>query len=164
MDPEDSEDVRRLLSHSPNTAGGLMTSEPVVLAPDTTVAEALARVRNPDLTPALASLVFVVRPPTATPTGRYLGCVHLQRLLRQPPAALVSGIVDKDLPFLRPEDSLGALTRYFAAYNLVCGPVVDEENHLVGAVSVDDVLDHLLPDDWREREAELEIVTAERTT
>ena len=164
MDPEDSEDVRRLLSHSPNTAGGLMTSEPVVLAPDTTVAEALARVRDPDLTPALASLVFVVRPPTATPTGRYLGCVHLQRLLREPPAALVSGIVDNDLPSLRPEDSLGALTRYFAAYNLVCGPVVDEENHLLGAVSVDDVLDHLLPDDWREREAELEIVTAERTT
>src|SRR5438034_1372628 len=51
MDPEDSEDVRRLLSHSPDTAGGLMTSEPVVLAPDTTVAEALARVRDPDLTP-----------------------------------------------------------------------------------------------------------------
>ena len=164
MDPEDSEDVRRLLSHSPNTAGGLMTSEPVVLAPDTTVAEALARVRDPDLTPALASLVFVARPPTATPTGRYLGCVHLQRLLREPPAALVSGILDTDLPSLRPEDSLGALTRYFAAYNLVCGPVADEESHLVGAVSVDDVLDHLLPDDWREREAEPVIVTAETPT
>ncbi|MFB1297692.1 magnesium transporter MgtE N-terminal domain-containing protein [Mycobacterium sp. pW049] len=164
MDPEDSEDVRRLLSHSPNTAGGLMTSEPVVLAPDTTVAEALARVRDPDLTPALASLVFVVRPPTATPTGRYLGCVHLQRLLREPPASLVSGIVDTDLPNLAPEDSLGSLTRYFAAYNLVCGPVVDEQNHLLGAVSVDDVLDHLLPDDWREHEAEPVIVSAERTT
>ena len=107
MDPEDSEPVRRLLSHSPDTAGGLMTSEPVVLAPDTTVAEALARVRDPDLTPALASLVFVVRPPTATPTGRYLGCVHLQRLLREPPAALVSGIVDADLPNLSPEDVAG---------------------------------------------------------
>lgn len=150
MDPEDSEDVRRLLSHSPDTAGGLMTSEPVVLSPDTTVAEALARVRDPDLTPALASLVFVVRPPTATPTGQYLGCVHLQRLLREPPADLVSGIVDTDLPNLDPEDSLSAVTRYFAAYNLVCGPVVDEQNHLLGAVSVDDVLDHLLPEDWRE--------------
>jgi len=152
MDPEDSEDVRRLLSHSPDTAGGLMTSEPVVLAPDTTVAEALARVRDPDLTPALASLVFVTRPPTATPTGHYLGCVHLQRLLREPPASLVSGIIDTDLPNLGPEDSLSAVTRYFAAYNLVCGPVVDEESHLLGAVSVDDVLDHLLPHDWRERE------------
>jgi Mg/Co/Ni transporter MgtE len=152
MDPEDSEDVRRLLAHSPDTAGGLMTSEPVVLAPDTTVAEALARVRDPDLTPALASLVFVTRAPTATPTGHYLGCVHLQRLLREPPAELVSGIVDTDLPNLAPEDSLSAVTRYFAAYNLVCGPVVDEENHLLGAVSVDDVLDHLLPHDWRERE------------
>ena len=145
MDPEDSDPVRRLLKHSPDTAGGLMTSEPVVLAPDTTVAEALARLRDPDVTPALASLVFVVRPPTSTPTGRYLGCVHMQRLLREPPASLVSGIIDNHLPSLEPDTSLAALTRYFAAYNLVCGPVVDEENHLLGAVTVDDVLDHLLP-------------------
>jgi Mg/Co/Ni transporter MgtE len=164
MDPEDSRDVRRLLSHSPDTAGGLMTSEPVVLAPDTTVAEALARVRDPDLTPALASLAFVVRPPTATPTGHYLGCVHLQRLLREPPADLVSGIVDTDLPNLSPEDSLAAVTRYFAAYNLVCGAVVDEENHLLGAVSVDDVLDHLLPEDWRESIEEPQLSTTEGTT
>lgn len=150
MDPEDSESVRRLLSHSPDTAGGLMTSDPVVLAPDTTVAEALARARDPDLTPALASLVFVVRPPTATPTGRYLGCVHLQALLREPPANLVSGIIDGDLPPLDPDSTLGAVTRYFAAYNLVCGPVLDDEGHLLGAVTVDDVLDHLLPHDWRE--------------
>jgi Mg/Co/Ni transporter MgtE len=168
MDPEDSEPVRRLLSHSPDTAGGLMTSDPVVLAPDTTVAEALARVRDPDLTPALASLVFVVRPPTATPTGRYLGCVHLQALLREPPANLVSGIVDSDLPSLAPGTSLTGVTRYFAAYNLVCGPVVDEQSHLLGAVSVDDVLDHLLPDDWRDsfEEPHLsdQVTSAEGTT
>lgn len=152
MDPQESEPVRRLLEHSPDTAGGLMTPEPVVLTPATTVAEALARVRDPDLTPALASMVFVVRPPTATPTGRYLGCVHLQQLLREPPAHLVGGILDTDLAMLRPEMPLAAVTRYFATYNLVCGPVVDEQNHLLGAVSVDDVLDHLLPPDWREDE------------
>ncbi|ORV06353.1 magnesium transporter MgtE N-terminal domain-containing protein [Mycobacterium celatum] len=149
MDPDESDPVRRLLTHSPDSAGGLMTSDPVVLTPDTSVAEALARVRDPDLTPALSSLVFVVRPPTATPTGHYLGCVHLQRLLREPPAALTGGIIDTDLPRLSPDTSLPALTRYFAAYNLVCGPVVDEQNHLLGAVTVDDVLDHLLPHDWR---------------
>ncbi len=99
MDPEESDPVRRLLKHSPDTAGGLMTSRPVVLTPDTSVAEALARVRDPDLTAALSSLVLVVRPPTATPTGQYLGCVHLQRLLREPPSMLVGGIVDADLPW-----------------------------------------------------------------
>jgi Mg/Co/Ni transporter MgtE len=121
----------------------------VVLTPDTSVAEALARVRDPDLTPALSSMVFVARPPTATPTGHYLGYVHLQRLLREPPAALVGGIVDTDLLTLTPETPLGAVTRYFAAYNLVCGPVVDDQSHLLGAVTVDDLLDHLLPHDWR---------------
>ncbi|MFI7002918.1 magnesium transporter MgtE N-terminal domain-containing protein [Nocardia sp. NPDC050175] len=152
MDPEESEPVRRLLAHSPYSAGGLMTPKPVILTPSTTVAEALARVRNPDLTPALASMVFVVRPPTSTPTGRYLGSVHIQRLLREPPAHLVGGILDAGLAPLRADVPLAAVTRYFATYNLVCGPVVDEENHLLGAVSVDDVLDHLLPDDWRDQE------------
>ncbi|TDZ42153.1 Magnesium transporter MgtE [Mycobacteroides franklinii] len=154
MDPEDSEPVRRLLTHSPNTAGGMMTPEPVILSPNTTVAEALARVRDPDLTPALSSLVFVVRPPTATPTGRYLGCVHLQRLLREPPYAMVGGILDADLPYLDAEAPLAEVTRYFAAYNLVCGPVIDREDHLLGAVTVDDVLDHLMPDGWRAEEPE----------
>jgi Mg/Co/Ni transporter MgtE len=160
MDPDDSADVRRLLTHSPDTAGGLMTSDPVVLTPDTVVAEALARVRDPDLTPALSSMVFVVRPPTATPTGRYLGCIALQKLLREPPFSMVGGIVDSDLLTLQPETPLGAVTRYFAAYNLLCGPVVDEENHLLGAVSVDDVLDHLLPHDWR---VDMQQIDAART-
>jgi Mg/Co/Ni transporter MgtE len=158
MDPDESAPVRRLLKHSPDTAGGLMTSDPVVLTADTTVAEALALVRNPDLTPALSSMVFVARPPTATPTGQYLGCVPLQRLLREPPSELVGGIVDSDLLTLTPETTLAAVTRYFAAYNLVCGPVVDPARHLLGAVTVDDLLDHLLPHDWRADAQELTAV------
>jgi CBS domain-containing protein len=149
MEPTESAGVKRLLQHAPDTAGGLMTNEPIVLAHDDTVAKALAMVRNPDLTPALASMVFVTRPPQATPTGRYLGCVHAQRLLREAPFDLVSGIVDADLARLAPEAPLSEVTRYFAAYNLVCAPVVDSDNHLLGAVTVDDVLDHLLPEDWR---------------
>jgi flagellar motility protein MotE (MotC chaperone) len=153
MAPEESAPVRRLLAYSSDTAGGLMTPEPVVLTPDATVAEALARARNPELTPALASMVFVCRPPTATPTGRYLGCAHLQRLLREPPSNLVAGVLDTELARLGPQASLAEVTRYFAAYDLVCAPVVDAEGHLLGAISVDDLLDAALPDDWRQREA-----------
>jgi flagellar motility protein MotE (MotC chaperone) len=150
MEPEESEPVRRLLEYSFDTAGGLMTPEPLALTPDATIAEALARARNPELTPALSSMVFVCRPPTATPTGRYLGCVHLQRLLREPPSALVAGSLDTDLPRLPPTASLVEVTKYFATYNLVCAPVVDDSEHLLGAVTVDDVLDHLLPQGWRD--------------
>ncbi|NGY58923.1 magnesium transporter [Lentzea sp. NEAU-D13] len=150
MEPEESEPVRRLLEYSFDTAGGLMTPEPIILTPDATIAEALARVRNPDLTPALASMVFVCRSPSATPTGRYLGCVHIQRLLREPPFDLVAGVLDTDMAYLSPNASLSDVTRYFATYNLVCAPVLDETEHLLGAVTVDDVLDHLLPDNWRE--------------
>jgi Mg/Co/Ni transporter MgtE len=150
MEPEESAPVRRLLAYSSDTAGGLMTPEPVILTPDSTVAEALARIRNPDLTPALASMVFVARPPQETPTGRYLGFTPAQRLLREPPFELVAGTVDGELSPLRPDAPLSEVTRFFAAYNLVCAPVVDTEDHLLGAVTVDDVLDHLLPDNWRE--------------
>lgn len=150
MEPADAEPVRRLMTYGDYTAGGLMTSEPVILPPDATVAEALALVRNPELTPALASQVFVVRAPQATPTGRYLGTAHLQRLLREPPATLVSGIAETDPDALRPDATIGTITRHLANYNMVAVPVVDEHNRLLGAVTVDDVLDHLLPEDWRE--------------
>ncbi|MFD3697367.1 magnesium transporter MgtE N-terminal domain-containing protein [Streptomyces sp. NPDC058646] len=152
MQPDDAADVRRLLSYEENTAGGLMTTEPIVLRPDATVADALARVRQADLSPALAAQVYVCRPPDETPTGKYLGTVHFQRLLRDPPFTLVSSIVDTDLPPLRPDASLPAVTTHLAAYNMVAVPVVDESGSLLGAVTVDDVLDHLLPDDWRERD------------
>ncbi|WP_460604474.1 magnesium transporter MgtE N-terminal domain-containing protein [Jatrophihabitans fulvus] len=150
MEPEEAEPVRRLMTYADYTAGGLMTSEPVVMTPDATVAEALARVRDPELSPAVAAQVYVVRPPQATPTGRFLGTAHIQRLLREPPSALVSGVCEKDTGALRPDATIDEVTRHLAAYNLVAAPVVDEHERLLGAVSVDDVLDHLLPENWRD--------------
>ncbi|MGW1200967.1 magnesium transporter MgtE N-terminal domain-containing protein [Streptomyces sp. NPDC002536] len=152
MQPGDAADVRRLLAYEERTAGGLMTTEPIVLRPDATVADALARVRNPDLSPALAAQVYVCRPPDETPTGKYLGTVHFQRLLRDPPFTLVGSITDTDLRPLAPDTPLPAVTSYLATYNMVAAPVVDEGGALLGAVTVDDVLDHLLPEDWRETE------------
>ena len=155
MEPDEAEDVRRLLAYGNDTAGGLMTPEPVVLPPDAAIAEALARVRRAELSPALAAAVFICRPPLETPTGKYLGMVHTQRLLREPPHQPVGQIIDKDVKGLPTSATLEQVHRQMAHYNLVAVPVVDELGRLVGAVTVDDVLDHLLPEDWRDDPADL---------
>jgi Mg/Co/Ni transporter MgtE len=72
-------------------------------------------------------------------------------LLREPPSALIGSIADTDIDPLSPDTPLSTITSYLATYNLVAAAVVDENDRLVGAVSVDDVLDHLLPKDWREQ-------------
>ena len=149
MEPEDASDVRRLLVYGEFTAGGMMTPEPVVLGTDATVAEALAHIREEQLTPALASMVFVTRPPLETPSGRYVGAVHFQQLLRAAPTLMVATMLDHNLEPLNPDSPLAQVSRFFATYNLVVAPVVDSDGALVGAVTVDDVLDHMLPDDWR---------------
>lgn len=152
MEPEEAAPVRQLMSYQAGTAGSVMTSEPVILTPDTTVAEALARIREPELSPVVAAQVFVARAPAATPTGKYLGMVHFQRLLREPPASIVGGLVDSDLEPLRPEATLTEVIKQMATYDLVAMPVIDSSHRLLGAVTVDDVLDHSLPRDWRDRD------------
>ena len=122
----------------------------MILAPDATIAEALAVVRREELSPALASNVFVCRPPLETPTGRFLGLVHIQRMLREPPSSLISAVVDTGIDPIGPDVPLADVTRHLASYNLVAVPVVDSEQRLLGAVTVDDVLDHVLPQGWRD--------------
>jgi CBS domain-containing protein len=148
METVQAEDLRRLLRYGPKTAGGLMTSQPLIVTPDTPVAEVLARIRNPDTPVTAAAQVYVCEPPMVTPTGRYLGSVGFQRLLRRAPSLLVGQCVEGRV-FVRPELPERDLAARIAAYNLVSVAVCDEDGRLVGAVTVDDVLDHLLPADWR---------------
>jgi CBS domain-containing protein len=149
MEPEDAEDVRRLMNYEDYTAGGMMTTEPIVMTADNTVAEALAAVRQSEISPALASQVFICRAPLETPTGRFIGIAHYQRLLREAPSTLLGSMVDTDTQGLNPQASLNEVSSYLASYNLLSVPVVDVNDRLLGAVTVDDVLDHLLPENWR---------------
>jgi Mg/Co/Ni transporter MgtE len=150
MEPDEAADLRRLLTYDEESAGGMMTTEPVILGPEASIAEALAVVRRAEISPALASTVYVCRAPHETPTGKFLGIVHIQRLLREPPHGAIGGILDKEIEPLTADAPLGQVTRILATYNLVGVPVVDGDGRLIGAVTVDDVLDHILPDDWRE--------------
>ncbi len=150
MEPEEAADVKRLMSYEEHTAGGMMTTDPVILSPDATIADALAQVRQAELSPSLAALVYVVRPPLEPPTGRLIGVAHIQRLLREPPSTLIGHALDTDIEPLPPTASLEDVARHLATYNLVATPIVDDDGRLVGAVTVDDLLDHLLPENWRD--------------
>ena len=151
MAPSEARPLRRLLAYQGDSAGGLMTPDPVILTPDTTVAEALARIRVRELPMAVAAQVFVVEPPTATPTGRYLGWVSFQRLLRQPPGSTVGDCLEGEPVAVRPDLSELEVTGRLAAYDAIAVPVCDDAGRLVGAVTVDDVLDRVLPVGWRAR-------------
>lgn len=155
MEPEEARDVRRLLAYDERTAGGLMTTEPIILGPEATVATALAHARRRDINPALCTMIFVARPPLKTPTGRFLGVVHLQRALREPPNEPLGNFLDTDVEAVTPEDTISKVTRLLATYNNTALPVLDDNRRLLGAVSVDDVLDNLLPENWREVEDEV---------
>ncbi len=160
MDPEDAEDVLRLMTYEDYSAGGLMTTEPIVMSADYSVADALAAVRKAELSPALASQVFICRQPLETPTGRFIGLVHYQRLLREAPATLLGSIVDTNTAGINPDTPLHEVASYLASYNLLSVPVVDANERLLGAITVDDVLDHLLPENWRHDHRDSAVATA----
>jgi CBS domain-containing protein/sporulation protein YlmC with PRC-barrel domain len=153
MQPEEADDVRRLLEYEPDTAGGLMTPEPIILSADATVAEGLALIRRHELAPALGAAVCITLPPYEPPTGRFLGMVHFQRMLRYPPHERLGTLLDQGLEPVHADTSAAEVSRILASYNLVSVPVVDANSRLVGVVTIDDVLDHLLPDDWRNPES-----------
>ncbi|MDJ0771435.1 MAG: CBS domain-containing protein [Ilumatobacter sp.] len=151
MDDDEAEVVTRLLSYEESTAGGMMTPELVILGPDATVAEALAQIRDPDWTPSIASQVFVTRAPYKPPTGRFMGVVFMQRLLREPPSMELRHCIAEDTPVVAPDTIDRAVFEEFASYDMLALAVVDEAGRFLGAVSVDDVVDRMLGAGWRSR-------------
>ena len=150
MDDEEAEVVSRLLSYEEGSAGGMLTPELIILAPEDTVAEALAQLRDPDWTPSIASQVFVCQPPMRPPTGRFLGVVFMQRLLREPPSMELSRCTEH-VSSVRPDTPDREVFEEFASYDMLALPVLDDAGRLLGAVSVDDVVDRMLGSGWRQR-------------
>ena len=151
MDDDEAEVITRLLSYEEATAGGMMTPEIIILGPSATVAEALAQLRDPDWTPSIASQVFVTQAPFKPPTGKHLGIVFMQRLLREPPSMELRHCIARDVPTVSPDTSDRAVFEEFASYDMLSLAVVDEAGRLLGAISVDDVVDRMLGAGWRLR-------------
>jgi Mg/Co/Ni transporter MgtE len=75
-------------------------------------------------------------------------------MLRYPPHERLGTLIDSGLEPVQATTSAAEVARILASYNLVSVPVVDETHRLVGVVTIDDVLDYLLPDDWRSHDEE----------
>ena len=99
---------------------------------------------------SVATQVFVCNAPYKSPTGQYLGVVHMQRLLREAPQIELRRLIS-NAPFVSPEATDREVAEQLASYDLLALAVCDEAGRLLGAVTVDDVIDRMLGEDWRQR-------------
>jgi CBS domain-containing protein len=138
--------VRALLGFDPAEAGGLMSPDFVSVYRQATVADALERVRRSTLPDEVLGTIWVM-----DAKHRFIGAVPLASLVRADPDAGVVDLDVQDLPCLRPDADFEEIARLMADYNLTAVGVVDEGERMIGVVTVDDVLEVLLPKGWRRR-------------
>jgi len=135
--------VRALLGYDPATAGGLMSPEFVCVYGQATVAEAIERVRTSRVAADNAAWVF-----TMNTNHRLRGGIRLAELLRADPQLRLVELLRPVQP-VRPDAELEEVARLMTDFDLTVVPVTDENDHLVGVITVDDVLEVVLPHGWR---------------
>jgi CBS domain-containing protein/sporulation protein YlmC with PRC-barrel domain len=138
--------IRSLLSHNPETAGGMMNPDFILVPSDTSAAEALARVRGSELGRQQSSIVCVV-----DDAGKLVGTVPLVDLVRAEGTRTISELVESSTPSVALEAEIPEVARLMSDYNMHAMPVVDAECRPVGTIAVDDVLELLVPEEWRRR-------------
>jgi CBS domain-containing protein len=148
MEPEEAADVQALLEYDEDSAGRIMTTDFVRVLENTTVGEALTLIRSLEEVPDPLLAVYVV---AVDDPGILRGLVRLRTLILSDPATPVTEVMDEDLPTVAPEDRAESAAHVLAEYNLLAVPVLDEERHLLGIVTVDDALAVLLPEIWQRR-------------
>jgi CBS domain-containing protein len=148
MEKEEKADVSELLPYEDDEAGGLMTTEFVVLPEHLTVGEALARLREMAETPNMIYYLYVVE---REGSWKLSGVITLRSLILADPSAPLSEVVRTDFQSAHPKDSAREVAETIAEYNLLALPIVDDVGDIAGIVTVDDAMELLLPKDWRQR-------------
>jgi len=136
--------MRSLLSYNSETAGGLMNPDFVAVAVGSTVGHAVDAVRSSLTPPEAAGVVFVMGD-----SGRLEGTALVVELLRRDPSAQLLTAMRYDPVSLAPEADIHEVVRTMTDFNLAVAPVVDPEGRMLGQITVDDVLELLLPTGWR---------------
>ncbi len=138
--------IEALLGYNPSTAGGLMSPDFILLGETDSVARAIERVRASDLAPIALSTVYL-----CDAEGRLSGSVPVVALLRAAPESGLHDIAEREPESVGTGADLPEVARAMTDYNLVMLAVVDEDERMVGAITVDDVLEQTLPAGWRRR-------------
>ncbi|MGZ6639140.1 MAG: magnesium transporter MgtE N-terminal domain-containing protein, partial [Solirubrobacteraceae bacterium] len=138
--------IKRLLGYNPSTAGGLMNPDFASLPADATVAQAREYVAHSELAPSQLLAIWVIGA-----DGRLAGGVFSSELLRAEPGASVTSLIETRVPAISPQTELPEVARLMADFNLLSMPVIDEDNKPIGVVAFDDVLELLIPEEWRRR-------------
>jgi CBS domain-containing protein/sporulation protein YlmC with PRC-barrel domain len=138
--------IRSLLGHNPSTAGGMMNPDFISVPSDATAGEALARVRASELGPQQTSIVCVV-----DEQGKLVGTLSLAELVRASPDQQLGSVSDSPLPAVAAEADLPDVARVMSDYNMIAIPVIDADGKPEGIIAVDDVLEQLIPEEWRWR-------------
>ncbi len=145
MEKEDAEDIQELLVHEEDTAGGLMTNEFIAYAPGLTIQEALERFRMDAHDVETVYYVYIVE------DERLAGVTTLRDMLLHSPHIQLSEIMETKLKTVTPGADQRVVAEIISKYNLLALPVVDDNGKLLGIVTIDDIMDILLPASSRKK-------------
>jgi len=141
--------VLTLMGFNPTSAGGLMGVDYLALPAGTPVGEVLAAVRQAvHLQPEALTSVHALGE-----QGRLRGVARVVTLVQADPGALLGDVSDTDPVRVGPGTDVVDVAVLMSDYNLITIPVVDDGCRMLGVITVDDVLEVTLPEDWRRREA-----------
>ena len=146
MEPEEAQEVEELLEHEEDTAGGLMTTEHVAVTATLTVAEAIQRIRDKEKEAETVYYLYVT-----DPQEKLLGVLSLRELIQADPGQHLEQLMRPEAITVRAETGLREVAEVLTKYNLLAVPVVSGEGEMLGIVTVDDVLNLILPMIWKKR-------------
>ena len=146
MDREEAEDVRELLAYPEQSAGGLMTNEYIAITADLTAEDVIERMRA--LSPNTESIYYLY---VTDNEERLLGVISLRDLIIAPATKQVESFMTRNVIHVQADSTEEEVAGVLSKYNLLAVPVVDEEERLLGIITVDDVIATILPETWKRR-------------
>lgn len=144
MEQDDAEEVKELLAYEDWTAGGLMTNEFIAIGCEMTAQQVIEHLR--EIGPEAETIYYVY---VVDEDERLSGVLSLRDLIVSPPDTLISSFVISEIIQVHVDAGIEEIAKLMGRYNLLALPVVDDEQRLLGIVTVDDALEQVLPADWR---------------